>query len=146
MARASHPAIVIDAAISKHLEVLSSMRLLGIGIAKGINHRCSVERPLHGSIHTFRKRQTGRFQNRGSNVSNVSELRADFSLSFNARWPLDHDTIRGSAIVRRNLLRPLKWRVASPGPANCVMRKRARVAPIIQMRHVNFGGVDDSVQ
>src|SRR5947207_11970473 len=50
MARARHPAIMIDAAIAKHLEILSGMCLLGFRIMEGINHRGSIERPLRRSV------------------------------------------------------------------------------------------------
>ena len=65
---AGNPAIVIDAAITKHLEVLSSVRLLGLGIVEGIDHRSSIERSLRPSHSRFWERQTGRFQNRRRNV------------------------------------------------------------------------------
>src|SRR5213592_2265447 len=39
-----HPAVVIDAAVSEHLEVLSGMRLLGFRVVEGIDYRCSIKR------------------------------------------------------------------------------------------------------
>ncbi len=38
MTSTGHPAIVIDAAITKHFEVLSGMRFFGVCIVEGINH------------------------------------------------------------------------------------------------------------
>src|SRR6266513_1646891 len=76
----------------------------------------------------------------------MSELGADFSLGFNSRRPMDHDSIGGAAIMRCDLFGPLERSVASPCPANGIMWKRRWVAPVIQMRHVNRGSVDDSIQ
>src|SRR5882762_2461106 len=76
----------------------------------------------------------------------MSELGADFSLSFNSRRPIDHDTVGGSAVVRCDLLGPLERSVAGPCPANRIMWEGAWVAPIVEMRHVDLGGVNDSIQ
>ena len=46
---------MIDAAVGKHLEVLSGMRFLGLGIVKGIDHRGAIERTLHSAVHALGK-------------------------------------------------------------------------------------------
>src|SRR5205814_10662632 len=79
-------------------------------------------------------------------VRAMGELRTELSLGLDSCRPLNHDTIRCSAIMRCDLLGPLKWRIARPSPANCVMRKSARIPPIIEVRHVDLGGINDSVQ
>ena len=76
----------------------------------------------------------------------MSELGADFSLGFNPRWPMYNYTVRSSAVVRCDLLGPLERSVAGPRPANRIMREGARVAPIVQMRHIDLGGVNNSIQ
>src|SRR5436190_15680898 len=76
----------------------------------------------------------------------MSELGADFSLGFNPRRPMYNYTVRSSSVVRCDLLGPLERSVAGPRPANRIMREGARVAPIIQMRHIDFGGVNNSIQ
>src|SRR4029077_8208792 len=63
-----------------------------------------------------------------------------------ARWPMDHDTICGTAIMGCDLLGPLEWRIASPCPADRIMWERRRVSPVIQMRHVNVGSAGDPVE
>src|SRR5437016_12448766 len=138
-----NPAIMIDAAITKHLEILSGVRLLGLRIVEGINHRGPVKRPLRCSVHALGERQAGSLQYSRGNIRDMSELGADFSLGFNPRWPMHDYTVRGSAVMRRDLLGPLERSVASPRPANRIMREGARVAPILQMRHVDLGGVND---
>src|SRR5438132_14247797 len=90
--------------------------------------------------------QTCCFQNRRRDIRDMSELGADFSFGFDSRRPVYNYTVRGSAVVRCDLLGPLEWSVAGPCPANRIMREGARVPPIVQMRHVNRGGADDAVQ
>ena len=96
---ASYPAIVIDAPISKHFEILSGMRLLGFGIIKGINHRCSIERFLRRPVHALWKRQPGCLQDSRCDVRDMGKLRTELSFCFNARRPMDNYTVGGSAIV-----------------------------------------------
>src|SRR6266513_3032980 len=110
MARARHPAIVIDAAIAKHLEILSGMCFLRFGIVKGINHRCPIKGPLRRSIDALGEWQTDCFQHSRRNIGYVSELGANFSLCFNSRRPMDHDSVSSAAVMRSDLLGPLKWR------------------------------------
>src|SRR4051794_33912378 len=101
------PAIVIDAAITKHLEILSGVRLLGLRIVEGINHRGPIKRPLRCPVHALGKRQAGGLQYSRRNICDMSELRADFSVGFNPRWPMYNNTVRSSAVVRCDLFSPL---------------------------------------
>src|SRR5436190_9054673 len=123
-----HPAIVIDAAITKHFEVLSGVCLLGLGIVERIDHRCSVERLLCRSVDALGKRQADCLQYSRRNISDMSELGADFSLGFNARRPVDHDSVSSATIMRSDLLGPLEWRIASPCPSDSVMWERRWVS------------------
>src|SRR5437763_15479951 len=75
----------------------------------------------------------------------MSKLRTDFSLGFDSRGPIDDDAIGGTPVVRRDLLGPLERRIASPRPADSIMWKGRWIAPVIELRHVNVGGVDDAV-
>src|SRR5207244_7474060 len=146
MTSTRHPAVVIDAAITKHFEILSRVRLSGLRIVERINHRGPIKRPLRCSVHALGERQAGGLQYSRRNVRDMSELGADFSLGFNSRWPMYNYTVRGSAVMRRDLLGPLERSIASDRPADCIMRERARVAPILKVRHVDLGGVNYSIQ
>src|SRR6266699_4500550 len=146
MAGTGDPAIVIDAAITKHFEILSGLCLLGLRIVEGINHRGPIKRSLRCPVHALGERQAGSFQYSRGNIRDMSELGADFSLGFDPRWPMYNYTIRSSAVVRCDLFGPLERSVAGPRPTNRIMREGARVAPILQMRHVDLGGVNDSIQ
>src|SRR5437867_8284758 len=137
MASTGDPAIVIDAAITKHFEILSRVRLPGLRIVEGINHRGPIKRQLRCPVHALGERQAGSLQYSRGNIRDMSELGADFSFGFNSRWPMYNYTVRGSAVMRRDLLGPLERSVPSPRPANCMMRERARVAPILQVRHID---------
>src|SRR5438445_11283702 len=76
----------------------------------------------------------------------MSELGANFSLGFNALWPMDRDSVRGATVMRSDLLGPLKRRIARPSLSYSIMWEGRWVPPIIQMRHVNLGRVNDAVQ
>src|ERR1700757_2038897 len=104
MAGTCDPAIMIDAAVSKHLEVLSCVRLLGLWIVEGINHRCSIETSLRCPVDALGKWQPRGFQYSRRNIRDMSELRTNLSLGVDARRPMNHDTICRSAIMGRDLL------------------------------------------
>src|SRR5512132_1034365 len=108
MACAGHPAIVIDAAITKHLEILSGVCLLGLRIIEGMNHRGSIKRPLHCPVHALGERQAGGLQYSRRNIRDMSKLGADFSLGFNPRRPMYNYAVRSSAVVRCDLFGPLE--------------------------------------
>src|SRR4029077_7043498 len=129
-----------------HLEILSRMRFLSLGIVECVNHRCSVKRPLRGSVDAFWERQTRSFQNRRRKFSYVSELRTNLSLGLYSRRPVDDNPVSSATVMRRDLLGPLERGIAGPCPAESVMRKGCWVSPVIQMRHVNLGGADDPIQ
>src|SRR6266478_185370 len=103
MARARHPAIMIDAAIAKHLEILSRVCLLGFRIIEGINHRCPIKGPLRRPVDALGEWQTRGFQHSRRNISDVSKLGANFSLGFYARGPMDHDSVSSAAVMRSDL-------------------------------------------
>src|SRR5882724_1103986 len=99
MTSTGDPAIVIDAAITKHFEILSGVRLVSLRIVEGINHRGPIKRPLRCPIHALGERQAGGLQYSRCNIRDMSELEADFSLSLNPRWPMYNYTVRSSAVV-----------------------------------------------
>src|SRR6478672_3346252 len=100
MARARHPAIMIDAAIAKHFEVLSCMCLLRFRIVERVNHRRAIKGFLHGSVNALGKWQTRCFQDSRRNVGYMSELGTNFPLAFNSRRPMDHGSVSCAAVVR----------------------------------------------
>src|SRR6266496_5312869 len=65
----------------------------------------------------------------------MSELGADFSLSFNSRRPMDHDSVGSAAIMRCDLFGPLERSVAGPGPADRIMRESIWASPVIDVVH-----------
>src|ERR1700756_3503154 len=104
MARRGHPSLVIDSSISKHLEILCGVPLLGLSVVEAIDHRRAVERSLHSSTHSVREGEAGCFQHGRRYVGDVGKLRTDLSLGFDARRPVDHQSVGGSAVMGRDLL------------------------------------------
>src|SRR6266536_984516 len=99
MPRARDPAIMVNGAVTKHLEVLGCMTVLSFWIIEGINHRRTIERKLLGSIHHFWKRQTGCFQYSRCNIYDVTKLRPDLTLGFDSFGPMHHQSIAGASPV-----------------------------------------------
>src|SRR5438128_8582600 len=99
MASRGDPAIVIDAAITKHFEILSGVRLLGLRIVEGINHRGPIKRPLRCPVYALGERQAGGLQYSRCNIRDIGELGAYFSPGFDPRWPMYNYTVRSSAVV-----------------------------------------------
>src|SRR6266496_4829056 len=132
---ARDPAVMIDGAVTKHLEILGCMTVLGFGIVKSINHRRPIERKLLGAIHHLRKRQPNRFEHGRCNIYNVTKLRPDLSFSFYSFGPMHDHSVAGTAPMRSNLLGPLQGGIQSMRPANRIVRESIWASPVIYVIH-----------
>src|SRR3954451_15495595 len=122
MARARHPAVVIDAAITKHLKILSGVRLLGVRIVERVNHRGPIKRSLQRPVPGRREGQASSLQYRRGNIGDMSQLGANFALGLNSRGPMDHDGVSCATVMRSDLFSPLERSIAGPCPSNRIMR------------------------
>ena len=102
----------------------------------GVIERKTETHAMHGhlwdAVNLFWLGQTGRFKDGRRNIGAMSKLTAHTALVFNAFWPRDHHGITNAAEMRRYLLTPFKWRVASPRPCCRVMRSHVRAAPFVE--------------
>src|SRR6266516_4594310 len=135
MPGACYPAIMVNSAVTKHLEVLGRMTVLSFCVIKGINHRRSIERKLLSAIHHLWKRQTNCFEHSWGNIYHMTELRPDLPLSFDSFGPMHHHSVASASPMRGNLLGPLERGIQSMCPANRIMRKSIRTSPVIYMIH-----------
>src|SRR5438093_5339515 len=135
MPGACYPAIMVNGAITKHLEVLRCMTVFSFGIIEGINHRRPVERKLLGTVHHLWKRQTYGFKYSRCNIYHVTKLRPDLSFGFDSFWPMHHHSIAGASPVRSNLLGPLERSIQRMRPANGIVRESIRTSPVIYVIH-----------
>ena len=92
---------------------------------------------LH-AIHRDRLGQARRFEQRGRDVDDVVELRADLALALDPLGPVDDRAVARAAPVRRDLLGPLVGRVHRVRPAHRVVVVGFRPAELVDPRHQEF--------
>src|SRR5438094_10528477 len=102
---ARDPAVMVNGAVTKHLEVLGCMPVLSFRIIKSINHRRSVKRKLLGAVHHLWKRQACCFQYGRCNIYYVAKLWADLPFSFDSFVPINYHSVAGASPMPTNLLR-----------------------------------------
>src|SRR5206468_4433387 len=146
MACACHPAIMINGAVTKHLEVLGRMTVLSFGIIKGINHRRPIERKLLSAVHHLWKRQTHCFKYSRCNIYDVTKLRPDLSFGFDTFGPMHHHSVAGASPMRRDLLGPLKRGIQRVRPANGIVWKSIWTSPVIDMIHHLGSSANNAIQ
>ena len=125
------PALVVNAAVAKHLEVLRLMLFGGLRLVEGVTHADTLEGVLLDAVHRLRLRQAGDFKDGWGHVNDVGELRADLALGFDALGPVDDRAVARAAPVGGNLFGPLVRRVHRERPAHGVMIVGLRPAEFI---------------
>ncbi len=91
------PALVVDAAIAEHLEVLGFMPICRPRIIERIGHAHAFQRTLQHAIHHQGLRQSGNLENRGGYVDHMMKLRTDLTLGFDTLRPVDDRAISRTA-------------------------------------------------
>src|SRR5260370_14318199 len=71
------PALVVDAAVAEHLEVLCLMLLGSLGIVEGVRHADAFDRVLLDSVDEDRLGKAGHFQDGWRDVDHIMELGAE---------------------------------------------------------------------
>ena len=115
------PALVVDAAVAEHLEVLRLAPLVRVGVVERVGHRRAVQRHLLDPVDERRLRQAGRVEHGRRHVDHVVELVADLALGLDASGPVDDRPVAGPTPVRGDLLGPLVGRVHGVRPADRVV-------------------------
>ncbi len=115
------PALIVDAAVAEHLEVLHVVPLrLVLGIER-VEHARTFIGALRYAVHLDRLGNAGHFEHGRRHVDDVRELRAQSALLFDALGPVHDGAVACPAPVRRHLLGPLVRRVHRPGPAHGIV-------------------------
>ena len=125
------PALVVDAAVAEHLEVLRLAALRRVGVVERVGHRDAVQRHLLDAVDEGRLRQPGGVEHGRGDVDHVVELGADLALGLDASRPVDDRAVARAAPVRGDLLRPLVGRVHRVRPADRVVVVRLRRAEVV---------------
>ena len=110
------PTLVVDRSVAEHLEVLSGVRLGGVGRQHRPDHRYAVHVHLLDAVDSTRGVDSGGFEKSREDVDHVMELLAQSAGIVHSTGPLHRDTVSGAAEVRCHLFHPLERRVEGPGP------------------------------
>ena len=140
--RHSGPALVVDAAIAEHLEVLGRVPIGGAGVVERVGHRHAFERPLLHAVDAQWCRKARSLEYRRSDVDHVVELRADLATCVEAGGPVHDRAIPGTAPMGGDLLRPLVGRVHRVSPPDCVVVERIGRAEVVDPRDHVLGRLD----
>src|SRR5437870_5424997 len=143
---ACYPAIMVNGAVTKHLEVLGCMPVFGFCIVKSINHRRPIARKLLSAIHHLRERQTDCFQHSRCDIYYMTKLRPDLSFGFDTFGPMHHHSVAGASPMRSNLLGPLERSIQSMCPANRIVRESIWTSPVIDMIHHLGSSTNNAIQ
>ncbi len=145
------PALVVDAAVAEHLEVLRLPAVGGIGLVERVPHADAVDRPLLDPVHEARLRDARRLQDRRCEVDHVMELLPDLAACGEAVRPVHDGAVARAAEVRGDLLRPLVRRVHRVCPADGEVVVCLRAAELVDLRRHELrclervGAVEDDV-
>ena len=79
MAGHRRPALVVDAAVAEHLEVLRRAPFGRLRVVEGVEHADAFHRMLLDAVNSRWLGKPGGFQDRRRDVDHVVELRADLA-------------------------------------------------------------------
>ena len=84
------PALVVDAAVDEHLEVLGLAVLGRLGVGEARQHALAVQRHLLDAVDEGRVRQAGGVEDGRGDVDHVAELAADLALGLDpgGQWTI----------------------------------------------------------
>ena len=135
MLRHRGPALVVDAAVAEHLEVLGLVPLRRLGVVERVEHADALDRVLLHAVHRDRLGQSRRLEDGRRDVDDVVELRADLALGLDALRPVDDRAVARAAPVRGDLLGPLVGGVHRVRPAHRVVVVGLRARRVCRACH-----------
>ena len=141
MSRDGRPALVVDASVTCHLEVLCLAPLGSFGIVERVRHADALDRPLLDAVYGERLGETGDFENGRRDVDDMMKLGADLSLTFDSLGPMHDGAVAGAAEVRGDLLGPLVGRVHGVCPSHRVVVVGLDPAELVQSLRQKLGGL-----
>ena len=105
------PALVVNAAIARHLEILGLVPFVSFRIIEGIGHADAFDRALLDPVDEGWLGQTRHFQKGRRKVDEMMQLAAQFAPGFDPVRPVDDGAVSGTAKMRGDLFGPLIGRV-----------------------------------
>ena len=140
--RAGSPALVIDAAVADHLEVLRLAELGRARVVEGRDQALALQRHLLHAVHERRLGDPGRVEHRRRHVDHMAELGADLAPGLEAVRPVHDRAVAGAAPMRGDLLHPLVGRVHRVRPADREVVEGLRRAELVDARRHELGRLD----
>ena len=133
MEAGGHEAVVVDAPVAHHLEVLGATFAGRVGIAERIAHRGALDRHLPDSVYPGRRLDAGRLQDGRRQVDDVVELGTQPSGVGDPAGPRDGQAVAGAAEVGGDLLHPLERCVQGPRPTDVVVALAAYRSEVVDV-------------
>ena len=138
------PALVVDAAVADHLEVLRGVPVRSLRVVEGVAQAGALDRLLLDAADHLGLWQPGRLEDRRQHVDDVVPLVADLAARRDPVAPAHDHPVAGAAEVR-DLLGPGVGRVHRQRPAGRIHAERRGIAERVEPgRHVR-GVVLDAV-
>ena len=142
MFRAGRPALVIDAAVANHLEVLRFAELGRLRVVEGRDQALAVQRHLLRAVHERRLGNPCRVEHGRRHVDHMAELGADLSPPFEAVRPMHDRALACATPMRGDLLHPLVGRVQRVRPADGEVVEGIRRAELVDPFRHELGRLD----
>ena len=136
------PALVVDTAVGKHLEVLQVVALRGVALVEAVQHAGALHRRLQHAVDHGRLGQPGRLEDGRRQVDHVGELGAQAAGLLDPVRPVHDGPVAGAAPVRGHLLGPLERGVVRPGPPDRVVVVGVRPAEGVHLAEHELGGLE----
>ena len=115
------PALVVDAAVAEHLEVLRHVAFRRVAVVEGVAHAHALVGLLVDAVDRLGLREPRGLEDGGRDVDDVMELVAQLAARLDARGPVHDRAVARPAPVRGDLLGPLVRRVHRVRPADRVV-------------------------
>src|SRR5262249_2742375 len=127
------PSVLIDAAISKDLEILAGAEFGRLGVEQDIQKAAPLHWRLRRAVDAARLGYARRRQDCRRHVDDMRELQSRFPVVTKAGRPAHDHWIAGSTKVAGDLLRPLERRVHGMGPGRRKMIEMLFRADLVDM-------------
>ena len=97
--RAGDPAVVVDALVAEHLEVLRRMLRRSVGVIERVHQARALDGLLSRAVNVRRRGNADRFEQCRRDVDHRAELRTETALVFDSSGPRDDHPVARAAEV-----------------------------------------------
>ncbi len=133
------PALVVDAAVDEHFEVLGLAAFLGGAVVEGVPHADAVQRLLGDAVDLSRFGDARHVEHRCGDVDDVVEVGAHLAFGGDAGGPVHDRAVAGATPVRCDLFGPLIGGVHRMRPPDGVVIERLGCSEVVDPRRHELG-------